>query len=93
MAIVVLPTPLRPYASQNKQVRVEGENVREGLEDLVRQYPGLQEHLFDAEGTLRPFVHLFLDGVEVPEEERADVRLKDTSRLMLVPSIAGGGVA
>ncbi|MGA2820344.1 MAG: MoaD/ThiS family protein [Anaerolineales bacterium] len=90
MAIVVLPAPLRPYASGNKDVAVRGGSVREGLADLVRQYPGLEGHLFNEEGELRPFVHLFLDGEEVTQREDAGVTLREGSRLMLVPSIAGG---
>ncbi|MGD0574428.1 MAG: MoaD/ThiS family protein [Anaerolineales bacterium] len=90
MATVVLPAPLRPYALGNKDVAVRGESVREGLADLMHQYPGLEGHLFNEEGELRPFVHLFLDGEEVTQGKEAGVTLGEGSRLMLVPSIAGG---
>ena len=89
MPVVVLPAPLRPYASGNKDVAVRGETVRESLADLLRQYPGLEGQLFNEDGVLRPFVHLFLDGEEITQSEEADANLRMDSRLLVVPSIAG----
>lgn len=90
MAIVVLPAPSRPYASGRRNVSVAGKSVREGLSDLLRQHPALSGHLFSEEGALRPFVHLFLDGEEIPQGMEADTILREGSRLLVVPSIAGG---
>jgi sulfur-carrier protein len=90
MAIVNLPAPLRPFAAGRKEVDVTGRTVADALGDLVRQHPGLRQHVFDEHGELRAFVHLFVDGEELVNAVHNPAPLGPETRLTLLPSIAGG---
>lgn len=90
MPVLLLPTPLRPYANNQAQVPVEGATVGQALEDLVHRYPSLKPHLFNEQGQLRPFVNLFLDGEDVRYLNGLDTPLAPEAQLRIVPSIAGG---
>ena len=62
---VQIPTPLRRFAADQAEVRVEGTTVGEALADLVRQHPALRRHLFEEDGSPRTFVNIFLNDEDV----------------------------
>lgn len=86
-----IPTPLRSYTDGQREVNVQGDTVAEAMDNLVAQFPALRPHLFNGKAELRPFVNLFLNEENVRELQGMSTPLKETDRLMLIPSIAGGG--
>jgi molybdopterin converting factor small subunit len=90
MATLRVPTPLRPYAGGQGEVRAPGETVGEVLAAVTQQYSALQPHLFTAEGELRPYVNLFLNDEDIRDLQGLATPLQESDRLMLIPSIAGG---
>jgi molybdopterin converting factor small subunit len=90
MATLRIPTPLRPYAEGQAEVKVQGNNVGEALNDLVTQFPALKKHLFNDADELRPFVNLFLGEEDVRYLQGVGTPLKEDDKLMIIPSIAGG---
>lgn len=90
MAILRIPTPLRPYAESQTEVEVQGNTVREALDDLVARYPELKKHLYGDADELRPFVNLFLGEEDIRHLQGVDTPLESGDRLMIIPSIAGG---
>lgn len=91
MPSIRIPTPLRTYTEGQSEVAVQGGSVAEALGDLVSQYPSLKPHLFNGSDALRPFVNLFLNEENVRELQGLETPLQPGDRLMLIPSIAGGG--
>ncbi len=90
MPVIRIPTPLRAYADGQSQVQVSGQTASEALQALVQRYPALQPHLFATDGTLRPFVNLFLHGTNLRDMEGLNTPLQAEDTLMIIPSIAGG---
>ncbi len=90
MTIIRIPTPLRAYTDGMKEVEVSGESVKAALDALIMQYPGVQAHLLDGDGNLRPYVNLFLNDEDVRSLQGHDTPIAENDRLMIIPSIAGG---
>ena len=90
MATLRIPTPLRPYAEGQSEIKVQGATVGAALDDLVTRFPALKKHLFTEEDELRPFVNLFLGDEDVRHLQGVDTPLRDGDKLMIIPSIAGG---
>jgi molybdopterin converting factor small subunit len=90
MPVLKIPTPLRSYTNGQIDVHVSGRDVGEAMQNLVHLYPALQPHLYDGDGGLRPFVNLFLGGQNIKDLDGLASKLGDESRILLVPSIAGG---
>ena len=90
MPIVKIPTPLRSYTDGLIEVKVEGSNAGEAIGALVAMYPPLRPHLYNGDGQLRPFVNLFVAGQNIKDLDGLATRLEDETRVLLVPSIAGG---
>jgi molybdopterin converting factor small subunit len=85
-----IPTPLRGFTENQSSVEVTGATVAEALGALVTRYPGLRDHLYDGEGTLRSFVNLYKNDDDVRYLEGVATPLEAGDTLSIVPSIAGG---
>ena len=90
MATIEIPTPLRPYAGNNKSVTVQGSTVAAILEDLLTQYPDLKNHLKDRKGNLRSFVNIYVGDEDIRSLEGVDTEVEADDVLTIIPSIAGG---
>ncbi|MES0361046.1 MAG: ubiquitin-like small modifier protein 1 [Anaerolineales bacterium] len=91
MTTLKIPSPLRTYTDGQTTVEVKGKTVSEALESLVEQHPDLRQHLFNGAHELRPFVNLFLNSEDIRHLQNLATPIHEDDRLMIVPSIAGGG--
>ncbi|HEY43075.1 MAG TPA: MoaD/ThiS family protein [Anaerolineae bacterium] len=90
MSIIRIPSPLRPYTDNLKEVEVNASNVGEALVALTERYPRLKPHLYDENGSLRAYVNIFLQQEDVRNLRGQATPLTGDDRLMIIPSIAGG---
>ena len=90
MAIVFLPTALRKYVGGAASVQAAGATLRQVIEALEADYPGLRERLIDPEleGRVIRSISAIVDG------EPIDLGLRTTvdehSEIHFIPAIAGG---
>jgi molybdopterin converting factor small subunit len=89
-ATVRIPTQLRPLAGGAGEVVVEAGTVREAIDELERDHPGMQARLLDEQGTLRRFVNLFVADEDVRFLQGLDTALPAGTTLSIVPAVAGG---
>lgn len=89
MATIRIPTPLRPYVEGQEIIRADGHTVGEALVDLVRQYPDIEPHLY-RDGKLRSFVNVFVGDEDMRYLDGMETSITHESRLLIIPSIAGG---
>jgi molybdopterin synthase sulfur carrier subunit len=90
MATLKIATPLRPYTNGQIEVIVTGRNVQEALGDLIARYPTLVPHLYHGDEKLRPFVNLLVGEHNINDLQGLETPVEDTTRMLLIPSIAGG---
>ena len=90
MATLKIPTPLRSYTNGQAEISVRGANVAEAMGDLVEKFPTLKPHLYNGDGNLRPFVNLFVGEDNIKDLQGVETPLAENSRVVLIPSIAGG---
>lgn len=60
-----IPALLRPYANGAEEVTVSGDTVAEALEALGHEYPHLLERILEPEGGLRPYINIYLRGINI----------------------------
>lgn len=87
---VKIPTPLQKLANNQIEVSAEGNNIGEIIDDLEKNYPGLKERLCDAEGNVRRFVNIFVDGEDIRFQDGKETTVADGNELSIIPAIAGG---
>ena len=88
--VVQVPAALRELTGGRSTVLVEASTLGEVLSRLRESEPLLSGRLFADDGSVRGFVNLFLDGVDVRGLRPEATRIPADSRLSIVPSVAGG---
>ena len=83
---VQIPTPLRQHTEGKDTVETKGTSVKDVLDDLGRQFPGITQRLFD--GAAKPKKQVWLDGADADTNDQAAL-LRLTARVF--GEIAGPG--
>jgi molybdopterin synthase sulfur carrier subunit len=91
MAVQVrIPTPLRKFTDGQECVEAEGNSVGAILTDLDAKYAGLRDRICEADGSVRRFVNLYVNGEDIRFEDNLSTGVKDGDEISIVPAIAGG---
>ena len=91
MAVTVrIPTPLQRLTSGQGEVQCQGANVKDLLENLERQCPGVKERICDEQGKLRRFVNVFVNEEDIRFLQGDQTLVKDGDEVSIIPAIAGG---
>ena len=87
---VKIPTPLRKVTNGTSLANADGANVREIIDDLERQFPGMRDRLCDEDGSLRRFVNVFVGDEDIRFLQGLDTALEEGIEVSIVPAVAGG---
>ena len=89
MTTVRIPPTLRPSVGGERQVPVQGETVRELLDDLTSRFPALREQLVE-DDDIAPFVNVYVEGEDVRTLDGIETPVRYGSTVILLPAMAGG---
>ncbi len=87
MVTVYVPTMLQPMTGGVKQVQVEAANVRQVINALEEQFPGIKDRLME-DNQVRPNLSVAIDG-EIARMGLLE-RVRENSEVHFVPAISGG---
>ena len=90
MANVRIPTPLRKLTNDLEVVSAAGANVGEVLENLEKAFPGMRERLYDAQGSVRRTLLIYVNDEDIREQQELATPIKDNDEVSLIPAYAGG---
>ncbi len=89
-ATVRIPTILRTLTGGEAEVKAEGSTLRELLDALETDHPGLKARVLDDEGKLRRFVNVYVGDEDVRFEQGLDTATPDGAQVSIIPAVAGG---
>lgn len=81
-----LPRLLAQAAKTGLIHQVEGSTVREALGSLFEREPGLQGHIVDETGEIRPHVSLFVEGTQAS----LDSLVGEDAEIRILQAVSGG---
>lgn len=91
MAVKVrIPTPLQKLTNGQAEVEGAGATLKELIEGLEKNYPGMRERICDESGKVRRFVNIFVNDEDVRFKDGDATALKDGDEVSIIPAIAGG---
>ena len=89
-ATIVIPTPLRKRTGNRSTVTIEGQNVREIIDALDHDYPGMFFNLCYETGELRPYVNIFVNREDIRRLQGLDTLIPPSATIYILQSVAGG---
>ena len=90
MATVRIPGSLRQQVGGATALEVEGATVRDVLEKLAADHPGIRGRLLDDGGSLRRFVNVFVDDEDIRHRDGLHTPVEPGQRVSILPAVAGG---
>ncbi len=90
MSITVrIPPFLYKYTNGKQVAEVEGSTVGQCLDQLIKQFPGIEDVIFDKDGKLKYWLNIYVNRESCYPEELAKP-VKDGDELDIIPVISGG---
>ena len=89
MAVVRIPTVLRPHTGGEARVEVAGATVGEVLGGLVADNPALAERLLE-DGRVRGYVNVFVDDEDIRYLDGEATAVAADAEISIMPAVAGG---
>ena len=86
VTVVRLRGPLKAYADDTADHRVDAGTVGDALRALERAQPGVKGWILDERGHVRPHIALFVNG-DYGDEDSA---VGPDDRIDILPAISGG---
>ncbi|HEY9486854.1 MAG TPA: MoaD/ThiS family protein [Chryseosolibacter sp.] len=90
MATVMIPAPLRKYASNNALCKVEADNISDMIKEITQRYPDLHKHLIGVDGKIPSFINIYVDGTDIRNMKKEKTEISVGHTISIVPAIAGG---
>ena len=89
MPEVWIPTQMLSLTGGKKQTRVSGSTIRQVVNNLELEFPGIKARLCDEEGDLLSGIAVIIDG-ETSQLGLLE-RVQEDSEVHFLPAIGGGG--
>ncbi len=90
MAKIYIPTPLRKFTNQNREL-ITGQQTLEGaIAQLVEEYPDIKKNLLDENGEIRSYIKVYIGDEEVDPRKNGAIKVDEKTEISIVPAIAGG---
>jgi len=90
MVKVRIPQPLQKFVDNQTEILVNGKNVKDVLNALVKNYPDLKERIYDENGNLRKFINIYVNDEDIRFLDRENTSVNDEDIISIIPAIAGG---
>jgi molybdopterin synthase sulfur carrier subunit len=90
MANIRIPMPLRKLTNDADIVNADAPTLREALDKLDGEYPGIKERICDEAGEIRRFVNVYVNGEDVRFLDNVNTKLSPNDEVSIVPAVAGG---
>ncbi|GAA1075114.1 ubiquitin-like small modifier protein 1 [Nocardiopsis composta] len=87
---VRVPTILRTYTKDAAEVTAEGSTLKEVLDSLEADHPGIRARILDDSGKLRRFVNVYVGDEDVRFADGLDTATADGAEVSIIPAVAGG---
>ncbi|WP_341276072.1 MoaD/ThiS family protein [Burkholderia multivorans] len=89
MAIIIIPTIMRPLTGDRKTVEAHGSTLGEVIDSLESAYPGLRQRLVQ-DDRLHRFVNVYVNDDDVRFKGGLSAAMSDSDTITILPAVAGG---
>jgi molybdopterin synthase sulfur carrier subunit len=84
---VLIPSPLRSYTGEQREVEASGATLEELLRDLDRRHPGIRFRMIDEQDAIRPHLRIFVNQDQV---RSLSVPLRPSDEVIIFQALSGG---
>ena len=90
MPAIHLPTRMRTFTKGKSTINIDGDNISNMLDNLVKGYPGIDEHLFDESNKIKSYTKVFLNDTDMDKLDGVNTKVDSRDTVYLITAMAGG---
>lgn len=90
---VQIPTPLQKVTQGNSEIEIEAGTIKELINNLENNYPGIKERICDDKGEIRKFINLYVNEEDIRFLKQEKTKLHNGDEVSIIPAIAGGSIS
>ena len=90
MPTIFIPATMRKATNNQSSVATAAAKLSDAFAELEHSFPGLREQLYDADGRIKKYINVFVNGNDVGALQGLDTRLGEQDEVFVVPAMAGG---
>jgi molybdopterin converting factor small subunit len=90
MAKIKFTSALKPFFPSLTDLELEGNTIRELLNQVEGRFPGISNYLIDETGNLRKHVNIFVQGDLIKDRVALSDSVKNTDELLIFQALSGG---
>jgi len=87
---ICIASPFRKFTGGLGKVEAEARDVKELINLLESQFPGLRASILDKEGNILPHLNIYLNELDIEALNGLATALHPGDEVAIVPAIAGG---
>jgi MoaD family protein len=88
---VKLLKPFSDIAGKDEvNVDFQGDNIKNALDELCKQYPDLKKELFDEKGDIDYNINIFINDKPMTAEDDMSMQLSEGDVILIFMPVAGG---
>ena len=87
---VMIPSPLQKLTKDQAEIEAEGGSIKELIENIEKNFPGIKERICDDSGKVRKFINIYVNEEDIRFLKQDETSLKDGDEVSIIPAIAGG---
>jgi len=87
-----IPGPLRAFSGGLQQVEIKTSpaTVRDALDALYRECPGIRDRLINEEGQLREHINIFVGDENIRQTGYFSTAVPPGVEISIIPAVSGG---
>ena len=87
---IIISATLRSFFGRRDEIEIKGNTIKDILTGLTDEYPESAKGLYDEDGSLRPFIRIFVNGEDRTGKSSHEEGIPEDAEILLLPLIAGG---
>ena len=87
---VRIPTSIQNITQYRTEVEASGNNIKELIDDLDKQYHGIKEKIYVEQGKIRRFISIYINQEDIRTLQQFDTPLMEKDEVDIIVAIAGG---
>ena len=85
-----VPTQLKKVLDNQDTIQVQGNTIKEVIDELDGRYNGVAARMINKEGKINKFLLFFVNEEDIRFLQNENTPLKDGDVITIIPAIAGG---
>ena len=84
---IFIPSPLRSYTNDKSHVDMNGDTLRDLLQNLNQRYPGIRFRMIDEQERIRTHIKIFVNREQAQSLSRP---LQKNDEVLIICALSGG---